>query len=131
MPLCKLVMATGMDLQVAFDPHPLKDGFTLWNTLRVMYVAIFAVYWLYNLAHLFVDLREAAVISHFTRHRLGLSARQLKTVTWPEVARRIVDVRFCAAIAANFDRNLRMHVICLLPDSSVVGHLWFSGLELV
>lgn len=80
-------------VQVVFDPHPLKDGFTVWNTLRVMYVAIFAVYWLYNLAHLFVDLREAAVISHFTRHRLGLSTRQLKTVTWPEVARRIVDVR--------------------------------------
>ncbi|EIE20298.1 APG9-domain-containing protein [Coccomyxa subellipsoidea C-169] len=79
--------------EVVFDPHPLKDGFTVWNTLRVMYVAIFAVYWLYNLAHLFVDLREAAVISHFTRHRLGLSARQLKTVTWPEVARRIVDVQ--------------------------------------
>ena len=73
----------------------MKDGFTVWNTLRVMYVAIFAVYWVYNLAHLFVDLREAAVISHFTRHRLGLSARQLKTVTWPEVARRIVDVRSC------------------------------------
>lgn len=82
----------GVCEQVAFEHHPLQDGFTLWNTLRVLYVAIFAVYWLYNLAHLFVDLREAAVISHFTRHRLGLSTRQLKTVTWPEVARRIVDV---------------------------------------
>lgn len=66
----------------------------MWNALRVMYLGIFGTYWLYNLAHLFVDLREAAVIAHFTQHRLGLSRRQLKTVTWPEVARRIVDVRF-------------------------------------
>ena len=79
-------------LQVAFERHPLKDGFTLWNTLRVMYLAIFAAYWLYNLVHMIVDVREAAVVKHFTQHRLGLSPRQLRTVTWPEVARRIVDV---------------------------------------
>ena len=79
-------------MQVAFERNPLKDGFTLWNTLRVMYLAIFAAYWLYNLVHCFLDLREAAVIKHFTQHRLGLSPRQLRTVTWPEVARRIVDV---------------------------------------
>ena len=82
-------------LQVAFERHPLRDGFTLWNTLRVMYLAIFAAYWLYNLVHCFLDLREAAVIKHFTQHRLGLSPRQLRTVTWPEVARRIVDVSPC------------------------------------
>lgn len=79
--------------QVAFEAHPLREGLTLWNALRCAYLAIFGLYWLYNLAHLFVDLREAAVIAHFTQHRLGLSPRQLSTVTWPEVARRIVDVR--------------------------------------
>ena len=79
-------------LQVAFERHPLKDGVTLWNILRVMYLAIFAAYWLYNLVHMVVDVREAAVIKHFSQHRLGLSPRQLRTVTWPEVARRIVDV---------------------------------------
>lgn len=57
-----------------------------------MYLAIFAAYWLYNLIHMIVDVREAAVVKHFTQHRLGLSPRQLRTVTWPEVARRIVDV---------------------------------------
>ena len=35
------------------------------------------------------------------QHRLGLSPRQLSTVTWPEVARRIVDAqkqtRLCIA----------------------------------
>ncbi len=29
---------------------------------------------------------------HFVLHRLGLSERQLKTVTWPEMAKRVVEV---------------------------------------
>ena len=88
-------MVTAM--QVAFEYNPLKDGLTLWNTLRVIYLAIFAVFWLWTLYHLFVDVREAAYIKHFTQHRLGLSPRQLRTVTWPEVARRIVDVSLSTA----------------------------------
>ncbi len=32
-------------------------------------------------------------VQHFVNHKLGLSERQLQTVTWPEVARRIVQVR--------------------------------------
>ena len=31
-------------------------------------------------------------IGHFTTHKLGLSERQLQTITWPEVVRRIVGV---------------------------------------
>ena len=31
-------------------------------------------------------------VQHFVNHKLGLSERQLQTVTWPEVARRIVQV---------------------------------------
>ena len=88
---------------MAFERHPLKDGVTLWNTLRVMYLAIFAAYWLYNLVHMIVDVREAAVVKHFTQHRLGLSPRQLRTVTWPEVARRIVDVSTPAIVPRHLD----------------------------
>jgi hypothetical protein len=53
--------------QVAFEAHPLAGGLTLWNALRVAYLAIFGLYWLYNLVHLCIDLREAAVIAHFTQ----------------------------------------------------------------
>ena len=63
---------------MAFEAHPLAEGLTLWNVLRVTYLAIFGLYWLYNLAHLCIDLREAAVIAHFTqacpRARLALPA---------------------------------------------------------
>ena len=51
-------------------------------------------------------LRISCIVAPFNsrclpQHRLGLSPRQLSTVTWPEVARRIVDVqkqtRLCIA----------------------------------
>jgi len=79
--------------QAVIDRHPLAGGVTLWAGLCLTYLAIFGCYWLYNLAHLAVDLREAANIAHFTRNRLGLSEHQLRCVTWPEVARRIVEAR--------------------------------------
>lgn len=34
-----------------------------------------------------------AQVRHFCNARLGLSERAMQTVTWPEVARRIVEVR--------------------------------------
>lgn len=73
--------------------RPWAAGLTFWNALCGAYVLIFCAYWLYNLAFLFVDLRAAADIRHFTTNKLGLSERQLQTVTWPEVASRIVQVR--------------------------------------
>lgn len=39
-----------------------------------------------------MDVRNSAEMRHFVQHRLGLSERQLKTVTWPEMAKRIVEV---------------------------------------
>ena len=82
------------------DRHPLAGGVTLWAGLCLTYLAIFGCYWLYNLAHLAVDLREAANIAHFTRNRLGLSEHQLRCVTWPEVARRIVEARLRLVLVA-------------------------------
>ncbi|KAK9829634.1 hypothetical protein WJX72_006986 [[Myrmecia] bisecta] len=85
--------------QVAIDSQPLAAGVTLWSGLCVIYLAIFSAYWLYNLVHAAMDVRAAVDIHHFTTHKLGLSERQLRTVTWPEVARRIVEaqssVRYC------------------------------------
>ena len=78
--------------QVVLDFHPLSDGATFWNVLCILYLAIFSAYWLYNVAHLFMDIKSAADIKHFTTSKLGLSERQLQTVTWPEVAARIVEV---------------------------------------
>lgn len=61
-----------------------------------IYLAIFSSYWLYNLVHMMLDLKAAARIRHFTTHKLGLSERQLQSVTWPEIAHRIVLVSLSA-----------------------------------
>lgn len=80
--------------QVAIYSHPWKEGGTLWNVLCGAYVAIFSAYWVANLVHLAaVDLRALADVRHFVNHKLGLSERQLQTVTWPEVVHRIVQAR--------------------------------------
>lgn len=76
--------------------HPWSGGFTFWNMSVGIYLAIFISYWLYNLVHMIVDLKGAANIRHFTTHKLGLSERQLQSVTWPDIAHRIVLVRATA-----------------------------------
>lgn len=43
-------------------------------------------------AHLVHEVRDLAEIRHFCNHKLGVSERQLATITWPEVAHRLVQV---------------------------------------
>lgn len=81
-----------MRLQVAFNPHPFSR-ITLWVALCCIYLTFISCHWLHTALHAFLDVRNAAEMRHFVQHRLGLSERQLKTVTWPEMAKRIVEVR--------------------------------------
>ena len=110
-------------MQVAIDYHPFAKGATLWNCVCVMYLSIFSIYWLYSLCHAVRDIHAASDIRHFTTHKLGLSESQLKTVTWPEVAKRIVNVGH-AHIQACWAMLLMLHslldrcqsCICFLSD---------------
>ena len=95
-------------MQVVIDYHPFAKGATAWNCMCVIYLAIFSIYWLYSLGHAVRDVHAAADVRHFTTHKLGLSESQLKTVTWPEVAKRIVNV------------SPAQHLKCLA--SSLAGH---------
>lgn len=79
-------------VQVAIDYHPFAKGATAWNVICVLYLAIFSVYWLYSLVHAVKDIHAALDIRHFTTQKLGLSESQLQTVSWPEMAKRIVNV---------------------------------------
>lgn len=90
--MARLLLQLLCAMQVVFELHPLQTGGPFWNAMAVMYLSIFGAYWLYNLVHLVLDLRAAAAIRSFTTDKLGLSERQLRTVTWPEVAHRIVQV---------------------------------------
>lgn len=79
-------------MQVAILRHPLQHGAPLWSAARVLYLALLAVYWVWNLVHLAVDVRALAEVRHFCNQRLGLSERAVQTVSWPDVTRRIVEV---------------------------------------
>ena len=82
-----------------FDLHPLRKGPTLWTGVCLAYLAIFTAYWLWNLVEALRELQGAAAMRSFTTNKLGLSERQLRSVTWPEVAHRIVEVRCCGTLA--------------------------------
>ena len=71
---------------------PLAGPWTAWKILCVIYLLLFSAYWLYNLIHVCVELKTASDIHQFTTTKLGLSERQLQTVSWPNIARRLVEV---------------------------------------
>ncbi|KAI3424722.1 hypothetical protein D9Q98_008111 [Chlorella vulgaris] len=91
--------------EAAIRKHPLEGGLTLWTGLAVAYLLLFSAYWLAALAHLVYEVRELAEVKHFCNHKLGISERQMGTVTWPEVAHRLVQVQ-------------RRHRLCMARDLS-------------
>lgn len=56
-------------------------------------------------AHLVLELRDLVEIRHFVQNKLGLSDRQLGNATWPEVAHRLVQVRW-VSLAGDFMRGV-------------------------
>ena len=84
-------------MQVGIIKDPLAGPWTAWKILCIIYILLFTAYWCYTVVHVFVELKTAADIHQFTTTKLGLSERQLQTVSWPNIARRIVEV--CCVIA--------------------------------
>lgn len=110
--------------EVAIRHHPLAGRWSAWTLLAVAYLALFCAYWVAALAHLVVDVRDLAEIKHFCNHKLGISERQMGTITWPEVAHRLVQVqrthRLCVA------RDLTEHDIVsrvMRKENYLVGML--------
>lgn len=100
-------------LEMAVLRHPLQHGAPLWSAARIAYLMLLAAYWAWSLVHLIVDLKSLAEVRHFCNARLGLSERAMQTVTWPEVARRIVDVQ----------RNLRLCIKRDLTEHDIVSRI--------
>mmetsp|Transcript_4303 Transcript_4303/g.12400 ORF Transcript_4303/g.12400 Transcript_4303/m.12400 type:complete len:983 (-) Transcript_4303:227-3175(-) len=111
-------------LDVAILRHPLQHGAPLWSAARVLYLALLAVYWVWNLVHLAVDVRALAEVRHFCNQRLGLSERAVQTVSWPDVTRRIVEVQQHMKLCVK--RNLTEHDIVsriMRKDNYLIGML--------
>lgn len=75
---------------VAFHLHPFADGFTFWKALCLIYLAIFTSYLGFAALHLVQEAKGLIEVRHFYSSRMGLSDRQIRTVSWPEVVARLV-----------------------------------------
>ena len=110
---------------------PLAGPWTAWKILCVIYLLLFSAYWLYNLIHVGAELKTAADIHQFTTTKLGLSERQLQTVSWPNIARRLVEVCSCPpslAAACMEARSFSLGVVLSnhLPSLTIHLQLAFS-----
>ncbi|KAL6780039.1 ATG9 [Auxenochlorella protothecoides x Auxenochlorella symbiontica] len=94
---------------VMIKKHPLEDGLTVWNLLSLLYLVICSVYCVLALAHLVMEVRGLAEIQHFFNQKLGISERRIKTITWPEVLHRLVQVQRTTRLCAS--RDLSEHDI--------------------
>ncbi|KAG7667053.1 hypothetical protein Ndes2526B_g04460 [Nannochloris sp. 'desiccata'] len=110
---------------VAFIKNPLRNGpLTLWKSLSVLYLAIFAGYWLFSAAHFVHELRGLLEVRHFFSYNVGMSERSLRAATWPEIAARLVaaqrSVRLCIS------KDLTEHDIVsriMRKDNYLIGML--------
>jgi len=110
---------------VAYIKNPLRDGpLTLWKSLSVLYLTIFAGYWLFSAAHFIHELRGLLEVRHFISYNIGMSERSLRAATWPEIAARLVaaqrSVRLCIS------KDLTEHDIVsriMRKDNYLIGML--------
>ncbi|GAX83721.1 hypothetical protein CEUSTIGMA_g11146.t1 [Chlamydomonas eustigma] len=93
--------------------QPLRDRGILLDLLILTYLGIFSLYWLWTLIHFLSELKEMRETRHFYNTTLGLSDRQVSTMTWAEVVNRLVLVQ----------RTRRLCVVRDLNELDIVGRI--------
>ncbi|OAE25942.1 hypothetical protein AXG93_1712s1200 [Marchantia polymorpha subsp. ruderalis] len=86
---------TGRDCNLyeeALWPHPLKP-FTFSTAVVVVYLTIFSFYWLFCFLRFFTQLRETLEIRDFCHNSLGVSEHELRTMKWPMLVDKLVEVQ--------------------------------------
>ena len=63
------------------------------GALAMCYFALFFAYWAWSAVSLALSLRDAAEMHRFFVERLGVSTRELQTMTWHEVVERVVRLQ--------------------------------------
>jgi len=100
-------------LKEAVYQHPLQHGSALGNAICVLYLIIFSVYWLWTCLRFVLDFRETWEIRDFCNVRLGVSDRELQTITWPELVDRVVAAQ----------RTLRLCLVKELTPHDIVSRI--------
>eukprot|EP00899_Mesostigma_viride_P007400 jgi/Mesvir1/16661/Mv12272-RA.3 len=98
-------------LEAAIDWHPLQH-LTRTGALVVVYLLVFSLYWAWNCVRFVLDLRPLWEISHFYNHRLGISERELASVSWPDIVERMVRVQGTLRLCVVKQRLSAHDIVC-------------------
>ncbi|KAG1681142.1 hypothetical protein FOA52_015585 [Chlamydomonas sp. UWO 241] len=90
---------------VAINTQPLRGRGIFADLIILMYLAIFGLYWAWTAIHFVTELREMLETRHFFNNTLGVSERQVGTMTWAEVVHRIVLVQRTKRLCISRDLN--------------------------
>ncbi|KAL3686025.1 hypothetical protein R1sor_004047 [Riccia sorocarpa] len=89
------IETTGKDCNLyeeALWPHPFKP-FTFSTAVVIVYLTIFSFYWLFCFLRFFTQLRETLEIRDFCHNSLGVSEHELRTMQWPALVDKLVEVQ--------------------------------------
>ncbi|WIA21708.1 hypothetical protein OEZ85_000874 [Tetradesmus obliquus] len=88
-------------LDVALHKQPWREHSGVLVALVALYLTLCGLYWLWSAVQLVVELRDVLEVKHFINNKLGISDRQIRSMTWSELLHRLVLVqrssRLCAA----------------------------------
>ena len=78
--------------KVILNTTPLKHVL-FWKVMVILYLTIFSAYFVLMLVQIVNDMKELADVKDFVNNKLGMSDRELQTITWPELVSRLVGVQ--------------------------------------
>jgi len=65
----------------------------LYNAMVIIYLILTSLYLVWNCLHFFLDYRELSDVRDFCNQKVGVSERELQTIRWPELVRRLVRLQ--------------------------------------
>ena len=73
--------------------HSLYSGFNLRNIAEIVQVVMLTLFWVYAALRAVRDAVSYREMAFFCRHKMGLTDRELRVLTWPEVVTRVVKLQ--------------------------------------
>lgn len=83
--------------------HPLHDNSAWWSVFAITFLSIFTLYWALNVYDVLVRLPDLLDIAAFCQTKLGVSERQIRTITWPEFVARVVRLQHTTRLCIQRD----------------------------
>lgn len=94
------------DLSIVFTTrNSFASGFSLINIAEVMQVTLLGLFWVYAAGRAVVDAVSYRDMAYFCRRKLGLTDRELRSLTWPDVAARVVKLQHVCRLCIVRDHN--------------------------